>query len=108
MFSHITELHDSNDKMRLVLMGFRRSRTKTLGSVKENGFLYRIQITGRHDEIDESDGEGKKSGAEVESEPLLMVETENVKNNPFKSDQEVKVEGSIDSFHFFSDPIFYI
>ncbi|XP_065836986.1 lon protease homolog, mitochondrial-like isoform X2 [Oscarella lobularis] len=73
VFSHITELHDSNDKMRLVLMGFRR-----------------IQITGRHVEIDESDGEGKKSGAEVESEPLLMVETENVKNNPFKSDQEVK------------------
>jgi Lon-like ATP-dependent protease len=81
IFAHVSELHDLNDRMRLLLMGHRR-----------------IRITERYEEFEEvSEGEGEalqeaqSDSNEERTRPLLMVVTENVESKPFETDQEIQV-----------------
>jgi Lon-like ATP-dependent protease len=80
IFAHVSELHDLNDRMRLLLMGHRR-----------------IRITERYEEFEEvSEGEGEalqeaqSDSNEERTRPLLMVVTENVESKPFETDQEIQ------------------
>ncbi|XP_062516509.1 lon protease homolog, mitochondrial-like [Corticium candelabrum] len=85
IFAHMSEMHDMNDRMRLLLMGHRRIRITSRYEVDE-------EVSESHESqtVEWASKESHPLPEDKAPRPLLMVTTENVTVKSFERTEEIK------------------